>query len=52
MTQTCLVNLFDLDPARDGGTSRVVQELSRLLTGLARRRPCRPPAIARPVMSL
>ncbi len=34
---TCLVNLFDLDPAPNGGTSRVAQELSRLLAGLARR---------------
>ena len=33
--QTCLVNLFHLDPARNGGASRVAKEFSRMLAGFA-----------------
>ena len=36
MTQTCLVNLFHLNPERNGGLSRVAKEISRILAGYVR----------------
>jgi glycosyltransferase involved in cell wall biosynthesis len=35
--QTCLVNLFELDPPRNGGASRIALEVTRLLLDHARR---------------
>lgn len=39
--QTILVNLYNFDPVHDGGTTRVVYELGRMLAGLARSRQAR-----------
>src|SRR5262245_46786749 len=35
--QTCLVNLIELDPPRNGGASRIAREVTRLLLDLGRR---------------
>jgi glycosyltransferase involved in cell wall biosynthesis len=35
MPQTCLVNLFHLDPAYNGGSSRIAREVSLVLAGCA-----------------
>ncbi len=37
MPQTCLVNLIELDPPRNGGASRIALEVTRLLLDHARR---------------
>src|SRR5688572_23225027 len=36
MTQTCLINLYHLDPERNGGLSRVAREISQMLAGYGR----------------